>query len=228
MIDNMYIYNKVNTLRLFASMILLALVCLFSSCSEKEDDTEEYADWQTVNETYWESLYESTQKKIAAGDDSWKIIPTWTKNTTATLTKNDYVIVHVITEGTGSGSPIYSDSVRVHYRGRLLPSLTYTSGYQFQSTWSGTELDVTSAIPYTVQVAGIDGWATALMQMHIGDRWELYIPYTLAYGTAGTTSSSTNSTSIPGYSTLIFDVMLVSYWRAGAVMPPFKAKEFDI
>ena len=59
MIDNMYIYNKVNTLRLFASMILLALVCLFSSCSEKEDDTEEYADWQTVNETYWESLYES-------------------------------------------------------------------------------------------------------------------------------------------------------------------------
>ena len=39
---------------------------------------------------------------------------------------------------------------------------------------------------------------TATMEMCVGDRWEVYVPYQLGYGVEG-------SGSIPGYSTLIFD-----------------------
>jgi len=39
--------------------------------------------------------------------------------------------------------------------------------------------------------------------MHIGDRWIIYIPYTLGYG-------SRASGPIPAFSTLIFEVELLS------------------
>ena len=49
----------------------------------------------------------------------------------------------------------------------------------------------------------IEGWQLALRQMHIGDRWIIYIPYTLGYG-------SRASGPIPAFSTLIFEVELLS------------------
>ena len=54
--------------------------------------------------------------------------------------------------------------------------------------------------------------------MHIGDRWKVYIPYQLAYG-------KTNNGTIPAYSTLVFDVTLVSYYRAGVDVPDSKARK---
>ena len=39
-------------------------------------------------------------------------------------------------------------------------------------------------------------------RMHVGDRWMIYIPYTLGYGTR-------TSGPIPGYSTLLFEVELL-------------------
>jgi FKBP-type peptidyl-prolyl cis-trans isomerase FklB len=38
--------------------------------------------------------------------------------------------------------------------------------------------------------------------MPVGSKWRVYIPYYLAYGSSG-------STSIPAYSTLIFDMKLL-------------------
>ena len=49
----------------------------------------------------------------------------------------------------------------------------------------------------------IDGWQIALSQMRPGDRWTLYIPAAMAYG-------SRTDGDIPGNSTLIFDVELIS------------------
>jgi len=65
----------------------------------------------------------------------------------------------------------------------------------------------------------VDGFTTAVMNMHIGDRWKVYIPYQLGYGT----STPSNST-IPAYSTLIFDITLVAYSRAGTHIPTIQAK----
>ena len=60
--------------------------------------------------------------------------------------------------------------------------------------------------PRTFAVSGVvKGFATALQNMHIGDRWQVYIPHQLAYGSSDTPGAA--------YSTLIFDITLVGYFR---------------
>ena len=49
----------------------------------------------------------------------------------------------------------------------------------------------------------IAGWVEALQLMKEGDKWQLYIPYNLAYGDRGA------GAQIPPFATLIFDVELV-------------------
>jgi FKBP-type peptidyl-prolyl cis-trans isomerase FklB len=49
----------------------------------------------------------------------------------------------------------------------------------------------------------IKGWTEALTMMPIGSKWELYIPQELAYG-------SQDTGTIPPFSTLIFEVELLS------------------
>lgn len=49
----------------------------------------------------------------------------------------------------------------------------------------------------------IPGWIIALQKMHPGDKWEIYIPAEQAYG-------KINQPGIPGGSTLIFEIELIS------------------
>ena len=58
----------------------------------------------------------------------------------------------------------------------------------------------------------IAGFGTALQYMHCGDRWMVYIPETLGYG-------STAQNKIPAYSTIMFDVTLVDYFYPGEGIP---------
>ena len=48
----------------------------------------------------------------------------------------------------------------------------------------------------------IDGWQLALQRMRAGDKWIIYIPYTMGYGTRA-------SGPIPAFSTLVFEVELL-------------------
>ncbi len=116
---------------------------LFTSCTEKDNTVEEFTNWQSKNETYWNKLYTTTQQKIKSGDTSWKIILNYTfqnqKQTSGsalTYSPEDYIIAHVEQAGAGTASPLYSDSVSMHYMGRLIPSTTYTSGLIFDKSWS--------------------------------------------------------------------------------------------
>lgn len=199
---------------------------LFTSCTENDDTVEEYANWQSKNETYWDNLYTTTQQKIKSGDTSWKIILNYTfqnqKQTTGsalTYRPENYIIAHVEQAGTGTTSPLYSDSVSMHYMGRLIPSTTYTSGLIFDKSWStnqfnaATSRPVHSYIGLTYDAEGkptslVDGFTTALMSMHRGDHWTVYIPYQLGYG-------EKNSGVVPAYSTLIFDLRLNDFSHLG-------------
>ena len=199
---------------------------LFTSCTENDDTVEEYANWQSKNETYWDNLYTTTQQKIKSGDTSWKIIRNYTfqnqKQTTGsalTYRPENYIIAHVEQAGTGTTSPLYSDSVSMHYMGRLIPSTTYTSGLIFDKSWSSdkfnaaTSRPVHSYIGLTYDAEGkptslVDGFTTALMSMHRGDHWTVYIPYQLGYG-------EKNSGVVPAYSTLIFDLRLNDFSHPG-------------
>lgn len=199
---------------------------LFTSCTENDDTVEEYANWQSKNETYWDKLYTTTQQKIKGGDTSWKIILNYTfqnqKQTTGsalTYRPENYIIAHVEQAGTGTTSPLYSDSVSMHYMGRLIPSTTYTSGLIFDKSWSSNQFNAATSRPVhsyiglTYDAEGkptslVDGFTTALMSMHRGDHWTVYIPYQLGYG-------EKNSGVVPAYSTLIFDLRLNDFSHPG-------------
>jgi FKBP-type peptidyl-prolyl cis-trans isomerase FklB len=200
---------------LLLPLFVAALALSLSSCSESDDTVEEYPDWQNRNVTYWDSLYTATQSKISAGDTSWKIIKSFSVEDTLSSPNTDYIIANVQTAGTGSGCPIYTDSVRVRYTGRLLPSTSYPSGYIFDTTNYNNAADSISGVA-DFKVSGLtSGFATAVQHMHIGDIWEVYIPWTLGYGTEA-------SSSIPAYSVLKFRIQLVAYARAGSKLPKWK------
>lgn len=96
----------------------------------------------------------------------------------------------VLNSGAGA-TPKASDSVECHYEGRLIDGSVFDSSYQRGET---ATFGVTQVIA---------GWVEALQLMKEGDKWQLYIPYNLAYGERGA------GAQIPPYATLIFDVELV-------------------
>ena len=96
----------------------------------------------------------------------------------------------VLKSGEGR-KPGRTDKVRCHYEG------TFPNGQKFDSSYDRNE----PAVFGVNQV--IAGWTEALQLMSEGSAWELYIPYSLAYGEAGAPGA------IPPYSTLVFKVELI-------------------
>jgi FKBP-type peptidyl-prolyl cis-trans isomerase FklB len=75
----------------------------------------------------------------------------------------------VVQQGQGA-SPTINDTVKCNYRGTLL------NGTEFDSSarqGGPAEFPVKRVIP---------GWTEALQKMHVGDKWQLFIPANLAYG----------------------------------------------
>lgn len=199
-------------------LALLMPVGLLSSCSENDSDVEEYPNWKATNDKFFNNLYTTAKADTAQGNQDWKIIRQWSLVESGATAPSDYIVVNVLEHGTGSGCPFYTDSVKVHYEGRLLPSTSYPDGYVFDKSFTG-DFNLATALPTTFAVSGtVDGFTTALMNMHIGDRWKVYIPYQLGYG-------NVDNGSIPAYSTLVFDITLVSYYRAGVDVPESKARK---
>ncbi|MBQ8968136.1 MAG: FKBP-type peptidyl-prolyl cis-trans isomerase [Bacteroidaceae bacterium] len=96
----------------------------------------------------------------------------------------------VLTEGTGR-SPKATDKVRCHYEGRLINGSVFDSSYKRQQP---ADFGLNQVIP---------GWTEGVQLMKEGAKYRFYIPYLLGYGEQGAGSS------IPPYSTLIFDVELI-------------------
>lgn len=100
------------------------------------------------------------------------------------------ILYKVINSGDGKVSPVDRSIVTVHYRGTLI------NGREFDNSWK-------RSCPEALRLTDvIDGWRIALKLMHVGDRWMVYIPYELGYGTR-------TSGPIPGFSTLIFEIELL-------------------
>lgn len=94
----------------------------------------------------------------------------------------------VIKKGKGGPTPNRGSVVTVHYTGKTI------NGKTFDSSRGGV------APAFRLRDL-IPGWIIALQQMHVGDRWEVYIPAEQAYG-------KVNQPGIPGGSTLVFDIEL--------------------
>lgn len=195
--------------RIIYTLLMTVVACVaMTSCSEEDGVVEEYPDWQVRNETYFDNLTDSVQKLISSGRTDWKRIRTWSKTEGDYISNSDYIIVHVLESALQSetASPLYTDSVAVHYKVWTLPSTSYPNGKVFDSSYNEPfDKDVAVAARFYVGGGLIDGFTTALQYMKRGDVWEVYMPYQLGYGATG-------SSSIPGYSTLIYKMILKDFW----------------
>ena len=97
----------------------------------------------------------------------------------------------VLVKGNGE-VPTANDRVLVNYEGRLIDGTVFDAS----SKHGNKPAEFTPG-----QV--IKGWTEALTMMPVGSKWQLYIPYELAYGERGA------GEDIKPYSALIFDVELV-------------------
>lgn len=196
----------------FLAVALFAVFGL-ASCSEEDDTVEEFPNWQARNDAFFNSLTDSVLNllELNPARTDWKRIKSWSKSDSIEGSNSDYIIVKVIEEGdAASATPLYTDTVTVHYHGRLLPSVSYPYGYVFDQSYYGNYYDdVSKPLQMAIGNSGgnmlVDGFATALQHMRRGDHWMVYIPYQLGYG-------SQSQTGVPAYSTLIFDLRLVDFW----------------
>ena len=101
------------------------------------------------------------------------------------------VLCKIIKSGTGDRCPRANTVVTVNYKGSLINGKVFDSSYDrgYPEAFRLNDLIV--------------GWQIALTQMHVGDHWIVYIPQEMGYGSRG-------NGSIPGYSTLIFEMELVA------------------
>ena len=96
----------------------------------------------------------------------------------------------VLVKGDGE-VPLENQKVQVNYEGRLIDGTVFDASDKHGDKPSEFK-------PNQV----IKGWTEALTMMPVGSKWQLYIPYYLAYG-------ERSAGQIKPYSTLIFDVELV-------------------
>ena len=192
---------KIKTGNYYGRLWMVGLMmCVFASCSEDTPVADPYANWEARNAAYLDSI-----ARVAANPPAGE---TWHRyanykiqnegmGTDLTLTTSDYVYVKDLTEADAELgiTPLATDTVLVHYRGWLINGEVFDQSYS--GDWSA---DIHE--PASFAASGvITGWTTALLHMQEGEHWEVYLPYQLAYLESG-------SGSIPGYSTLAFDIRL--------------------
>ena len=102
------------------------------------------------------------------------------------------VLYEVVAEGEGDRQPSPRSIVTCHYKGSLINGKVFDSSYarKCPEAFRVNEL--------------ISGFQIALVNMHIGDHWIVYIPSDMGYGDRGA------GRDIPGHSTLIFEIELLA------------------
>lgn len=101
------------------------------------------------------------------------------------------VLYKVIKSGEGDSTPSPRSVVTCHYKGSLINGKVFDNSF-------------TRKCPEAFRVNElISGFQIALVNMHEGDRWEVYIPSNMGYGERGA------GRDIPGNSSLIFEIQLI-------------------
>lgn len=186
-------------------MALLLSSGVATSCSETEnEETEEYANWQQRNDSYFAAL-----------KGQYSRLKVFYLNSDVEGSATDYIYYEVLEEGEGIESPASADTVLLAYRGHLIPSVSYSQGYEFTQTYTTKDFEWnTAGFVRGTASSFVKGFTNALYHMHPGDRWRVYIPYALGYG-------ATAKDDIPAYSTLIFEIAMKDWWHAGEKRPEY-------
>ncbi len=162
------------------------------------NDAPSLVDESELQELLDKLIAEMQQKKMEQGKQEHEVHASEglaflesNKNNEGVKTAPSGLQYKVTKEGKGS-FPKDSDSVTVHYEGKLLNGEIFDSSFQRGQT-------ATFGLNQVIK-----GWTEGLQYINEGGEIELYIPYHLAYGERGAGGS------IPPYATLIFKVQLMN------------------
>ena len=142
---------------------------------------------QTMLNSYFQKKEQAESDKAKAEGKAYLDVNAKKEGVCVTKSGLQY---EVLQEGSGK-SPKATDTVRCHYEGRLINGTVFDSSYQRNEP---ADFGLNQVIT---------GWTEGLQLMKEGAKYRFTIPYMLGYGERGAGGS------IPGYSTLIFDVELI-------------------
>lgn len=165
-----------------------ALASLCACGSDDEDDAatiwDRYADYREANNSW------VAQQETRLNPDGTKyyqrLQPAWNSNS--------YILIHWFndrSETAGNLRPLLTSSVTARYIGRNYQGKVFDAD---STSENGTRFNVSQVV---------QGWQTALQNMHVGDTVEIILPYNQAYG-----SSNPNELILP-YSALQFNLRLI-------------------
>ena len=165
--------------KIFLWMLCLPFALAFTSCG---DDDNTNTEWRETNETAFKAITTSTEYR-------------------AVTTPGGPGVIYrkVLKSGEGTVKPLSTSRVRVIYKGVFYDGTVFDAG----NSEHESPVYFPSKTATNFQNNGvIAGFSIALQNMVVGDKWEVWIPWDLGYGASG-------SGSIPGYSTLVFEVELL-------------------
>lgn len=172
--------------------LMLLCVLVVSSCKDDNDDTE-----VVEKEAYRLEQDIAFQAKVNdTGFEKW-----------VSEAGDGYVFAKLIKKGDGKKA-YFNSRVSVYYKGSLTDGTEFDArlfedGTPFKCAVYSAYANYNARTNPNGYSSVISGWTVALQHMVEGDKYEVWIPQELAYGASG-------SGSIPGYSTLIFEIELVS------------------
>jgi len=206
------------------SILWVATLTILCSCGETKQ-TDEYSNWEERNADYIDGKAQECAYFINQGitvdnakeGQMFRLLSYSLDPDRKEWGNSSYIYCEVIQKDTtGTVSPMFSDSVRLNYRLRLIPTDTYPDGQVIDQSYKTSSLDPTLNIPASFRVSScVQGVATALIHMHCGDFWRVYVPQEQGYG-----ANPRSTSSIPAYSALVFDINLVEFARTGEDLPP--------
>lgn len=170
----------------FTFVLFQIFFIAFTSCNlTPEDPLKDYSEWKIQNDKYFSSMKDSVDYTSYIVPDSGGL---------------GYYYKIIIPGDQNSISPVYNSYVKVNYRGGFIDGKVFEQTYKTSST----SIDGTANSQQFYANKLIYGWTSNLIQMKVGEVRRIVLPYQLAYG-------SSSRGAIKPYSTLIFDIQLISY-----------------
>lgn len=183
--------------------LMLLCVIVVSSCKDDNNDDQKAAELEA---------YKLEQDKLFQAKANDPAYEKWMSEA-----GDGYVFAKLIKKGEGKKA-YYNSLVSVYYKGLLTDGTVFDSKlfedgkpstFAVSPYYATTVKDAETGVS-TTWSSVISGWGVALQHMVEGDKYEVWIPQQLGYG------STAKEGSIPAYSTLIFEIELVSVDKQAA------------
>jgi len=172
------------------------IISSFASCNNTAVDDA----WMTANMKAYDSIKVNPNYKDVRLEKA--------KNQTGPLG----VYFKVLKQGTGTESPIQTSAVQILFSGRYPGSDSVYFNIGSKNNGVPVWKIINDEDPsFTVDYFMNRGVSFAIQNMVVGDKWEIWVPYYLGFGSGGL--SSGNTVIIRGYSTLVYEIELLAIRR---------------